>query len=54
MDRVRLVSVGSALLDQGGKGHRQDVFALPRALAGSGYLGQLQKEAEPQLQLQNT
>lgn len=54
MDGVRLVSVSSALLDQGSKGHRQDVFTLPRALAGSGYLGQLQKETKPQLQLQNT
>lgn len=54
MDSVRLVSVCSALLDQGGKGHRQDVFTLPRTLASSGYLGQLQKETKPQLHLQNT
>lgn len=29
LDSVRLLSISSALLDQGGKGHRQDVFALP-------------------------
>lgn len=49
MDSVRLLSISSALLDQGGKGHRQDVFALPRALASPGYLGQLYKETKTEL-----
>ena len=49
MDGVRLLSVSSALLDQRGKGHRQDVFALPCALASPGYLGQLHKETKPEL-----
>lgn len=46
LDSVGLLSISSALLDQGGKGHRQDVFALPWALASPGYLGQLHMERQ--------
>lgn len=49
MDSVGLLSISSVLLDQGGKGHRQDVFAFPRALASPGYLGQLYKETKTEL-----
>lgn len=49
MDSVGLLSISSALLDQGGKGHRQDVFTFPRALASPGYLGQLYKETKTEL-----
>lgn len=44
LDSVGFLPVSSALLHQGGKGHRQDVFALPCALTSPGYLGQLQKQ----------
>ena len=49
LNSVRLLSVSSTLLGQGGKGHCQDVFALPCALTSPGYLGQLHTETEPEL-----
>lgn len=49
VDSVRPFAISSALLHQRGKGHRQDVFALPRALTGPDYLGQLHKQITHEL-----